>query len=196
VNLSNFPTITSPLRESYHQTTPLSIPTSVVATDRRKEFKLAVTDDTNVTVSSSIFLSKVYPYMWGTATTATNVQSVINTLIRNLVSSQVVGIRKIVVNGFDEKNFDFVGDRVCIYYMHPKNVYLGGPLVPALTSITYSGFEFINSFTKYDLLLTSDGKWSDVPYVVYVYTPTVNTPNLTTVGNLNTNYRATYKIKH
>jgi hypothetical protein len=196
INLSNFPTIVTPLRQSYQQTMPLSIPTSVVSTDRRKEFKLSIIDDVNSTVSSSVFLSKVYPYMWGTSTNATNVKSVINAMIRDLVTSQVVGIRKVIVNTFSEMNFDFVGDGVCIYYMHPKNIYLGGPLVPSLTSITYSGFEFINSFTKYELLLTSDGKWSDVPYVVYVYTPTTNTPNLTTVGDLNTNYRATYKIKH
>jgi len=196
INLANFPIIGTPLNTSYTSTSPISIPTSVVATDRRKEFTIRVTDNTGTEVSSSVYLNKVYPFMWGTSATATNTKVGIDVLINSLVTTQTVGIRKIVTNIFDEQDFDFVGNNVCIYYMHPKYEYVSGPLVTEVSSITYSGFEFINSFTKYDLNLTTNSKWTNVPYVVYVYTPTLNTPNLTTVGDLNNSFRATYKIKH
>lgn len=196
VNLSNFPVLATPLRTSYTTSGPISIPVSVATADIRKEFTLRIADDTGLPVSSSVFLNKVFPFMWGTSNVATNTKSGIDGLINTLVNSQTIGIRKIVTNVFNEQDFDFVGNNVCIYYMHPKNAYVGGPLIPEVSSITYSGFEFINSFTKYNLNLTSNSKWTDVPYVVYVYTPTTNTPNLTTVGDLNNSFRATYKIKH
>lgn len=199
-NLTGFPgssvgVITYPLDHSISANN-LSINPSTMDFVNKKKFTLKVNDGTNE-VFDDVNLEKVYPFFWGTSEGATSSTNGINSLISDsvLVSSQVVGLRKLVANEFDERDFDFVGNNVCIYYMHP--VQLGPSIVgniDALTEIVFSNFNLIGSFDQYVLNLSNE-HWTNIPYVVYVYSQS-GIPTLTTIGTSSNDYKATYKIKH
>lgn len=199
-NLSGFPgsgvgVITYPLNTSISANN-LAINPSTMDFVNKKTFTLKVNDGTNE-VQDAVTLEKVYPFFWGTSTGATSSTSGINALISDasLVNSQTVGLRKLVAEEFDERDLDFIGNNVCIYYMHPVQL---GPLrvtnVPALTEIIFNNFNLIGSFDQYILNLSNE-HWTNVPYVVYVYSQ-LGQPALTTIGTSSNDYKATYKIKH
>jgi hypothetical protein len=145
---------------------------------------MSVTDNTGITVTASTNINVVYPIFYGTAITASKVQSD----VQNLLSSFTK-----VVNSEINRTIPISGDGVCIYYCIPNESNTGAT-VASVYDTSYPGIDIRNNFRNgqaFTMSLSSpDSYWGSTLYNCYIYSigVTASTASFGVYPNYSTNY--------
>lgn len=154
-----------------------------------KGFTISVIDSLGGSSSTKLEVEAVYPIFYGTSTTASATQSIVQSLLGSftkLVSSQI------------NQTIAMSGDGICLYYLVPE-IYNTSASMSALYDSNAPALNINTVFkgngTPFTMSLnspSSPSNWSGVVYNCYIYSP-AGTPTVTTIG-IPTLYTANYQF--